>query len=286
MVWWCSLTDIATAHSIIEILTDMLSALDPQDGAVMFRLSSFLLLLLWACLCFDSWDNNLQYRIILPSHLFFSHGFTILCLLVKIKPDMLSWGQWFYCELLSWSWAGSEFPTSLFEQFFHAGHKGGGYSGTCRSMPYKSALCHGTCEYDIVGSFLSLSFSLRLENVLLFWMLYCMSLSLFRRCSHLSWLDDSDEELLGKGLQLNDDLQRVLAKHDAISSGSPLPPEPAALGNLAHFNHEEDELEDDFTQLAHRYVLLVSSSVSRLRSSWTVWISHALSPLMMLWSLV
>jgi hypothetical protein len=31
---------------------------------------------------------------------------------------------------------------------------------------------------------------------------------------------------------------------------------------------------------------LVSSSVSRLRSSWTVWISHALSPLMMLWSLV
>jgi len=114
-------------------------------------------------MCFDSWDNNLQYRIILPSHLFFSHGFTILCLLVKIKPDMLSWGQWFYCELLSWSWAGSEFPTSLFEQFFHAGRKGGGYSGTCRSMPYKSALRHGTCEYDIVGSFLSLSFSLRLE---------------------------------------------------------------------------------------------------------------------------
>jgi hypothetical protein len=98
-----SLTDIATAHSIIEILTDMLSALDPQDEAVMFRLLSFLLLLLWACLCFDSRDNNLQCRIILPSPLFFSHGFTILCLLVKIKPDMLSWGQWFYCELLSWS---------------------------------------------------------------------------------------------------------------------------------------------------------------------------------------
>jgi hypothetical protein len=31
---------------------------------------------------------------------------------------------------------------------------------------------------------------------------------------------------------------------------------------------------------------LVSSSVSRSRSSWTVWISHTLSPLMMLWSLV
>ncbi len=98
-------------------------------------------------------------------------------------------------------------------------------------------------------------------------MLYCMSLSLFLSCSHLSWLDNSDEELLNKGLQLNDDLQHVLAKHDAIASGSPLPPEPAALGNLAHFDHEEDELEDDFTQLAHRYVLLVSSSVSRSRSS-------------------
>ncbi|KAH9549356.1 hypothetical protein CY35_10G014500 [Sphagnum magellanicum] len=70
-----------------------------------------------------------------------------------------------------------------------------------------------------------------------------------------------DEELLGKGLQLNDDLQRVLAKHDAIASGSPLPPEPAALGNLAHFDHEEDELEDDFTQLAHR-----SSSRSQLQA--------------------
>jgi hypothetical protein len=31
---------------------------------------------------------------------------------------------------------------------------------------------------------------------------------------------------------------------------------------------------------------LVSSSVSRSRSSWRVWISRALSPLMMLWSLV
>ncbi|PIN01620.1 Cytosolic sorting protein GGA2/TOM1 [Handroanthus impetiginosus] len=34
-----------------------------------------------------------------------------------------------------------------------------------------------------------------------------------------------DEELLGKGLELNDSIQGVLAKHDAIASGSPLPPE-------------------------------------------------------------
>ncbi|KAJ0089083.1 hypothetical protein Patl1_31491 [Pistacia atlantica] len=33
----------------------------------------------------------------------------------------------------------------------------------------------------------------------------------------------SDEELLGRGLELNDSLQTLLAKHDAIASGSPLP---------------------------------------------------------------
>ncbi|WOK97929.1 TOM1-like protein 2 [Canna indica] len=32
-----------------------------------------------------------------------------------------------------------------------------------------------------------------------------------------------DEELLGRGLELNDNLQSLLAKHDAIASGSPLP---------------------------------------------------------------
>lgn len=33
----------------------------------------------------------------------------------------------------------------------------------------------------------------------------------------------SDEELLGQGIELNDYLQTVLAKHDAIASGSPIP---------------------------------------------------------------
>ncbi|KAL4572757.1 hypothetical protein LXL04_019540 [Taraxacum kok-saghyz] len=33
----------------------------------------------------------------------------------------------------------------------------------------------------------------------------------------------SDEELLGQGIDLNDNLQTVIAKHDAIASGSPIP---------------------------------------------------------------
>lgn len=96
----------------------------------------------------------------------------------------------------------------------------------------------------------------------------------------------SDEELLGQGLELNDTLQGVLAKHDAIASGSPLPPEapnathlvsekhdsnakpaeasipniksidsPSAQKFPAHQNviEEEDEEEDDFAQLARRH---------------------------------
>jgi hypothetical protein len=35
--------------------------------------------------------------------------------------------------------------------------------------------------------------------------------------------DTEDEDLLQQNLVLDDDLQSVLAKHDAIASGSPLP---------------------------------------------------------------
>ncbi|KAF5189964.1 hypothetical protein FRX31_020449, partial [Thalictrum thalictroides] len=42
-----------------------------------------------------------------------------------------------------------------------------------------------------------------------------------------------DEELLFQGLSLNDSLQSVLVKHDAIASGSPLPTEVRDLSPIS-----------------------------------------------------
>lgn len=101
-----------------------------------------------------------------------------------------------------------------------------------------------------------------------------------------------DDELLGRGLDLNDSLQTLLAKHDAIASGSPLPiqasgsplsvqaskpadsspksseakdsssvagsssPIPATVSSgKSPIDEEYEEEEDEFAQLARRSVL-------------------------------
>jgi hypothetical protein len=77
-----------------------------------------------------------------------------------------------------------------------------------------------------------------------------------------------DEELLKQGLDINDRLQGILVKHDAIASGSPLPVEMPRREELYRedrvlrpltppiVNEKAPEEEDDeFAQIARRYLV-------------------------------
>nr|XP_043617977.1 TOM1-like protein 4 [Erigeron canadensis] len=84
----------------------------------------------------------------------------------------------------------------------------------------------------------------------------------------------SDEELLGKGLVLNDTLIHVLARHDQMAKGVPAHSVVEALKNsvvpLVNVTHEDDESDDDFSQLSHRSsrdTLQNGSRTGRVRAS-------------------
>lgn len=58
-----------------------------------------------------------------------------------------------------------------------------------------------------------------------------------------------DEKVVSRAIELNEQLQRVLARHDALLSAK-------STSTANHFNQEDSEEEEEAEQLFRRYVHL------------------------------
>lgn len=69
-------------------------------------------------------------------------------------------------------------------------------------------------------------------------------------CDFLWFLLFRNEELLKQGLEINDRLQSVLAKHDAIASGSPLPVETPRRDEIPREDRSSPDVTEDSSTIS------------------------------------
>lgn len=68
----------------------------------------------------------------------------------------------------------------------------------------------------------------------------------------ISFDDSRDDKVISEAIELNEQLERILKKHDALVSGR-----PTSTSNYVY--HEEAEEEEEPEQLFRRYTFLISS---------------------------